>query len=88
MAELITTIRKDGGDMIFNDSFSIPKDKVTIIKREAGFCTCKFDQVYYSDQPGSSADGVDIFFAFVTQPAAVMDNDDLFEKLVNLKTPA
>ena len=84
---IITTIEKSGGDLVFNNIFSVPKLKITITKRVEGFCTCRFDQKYYSDVEKFHISGVSIYPANVTKPAGVIDNDTLFEKLVQLKTP-
>ena len=82
---IVTTIEKAGGDLVFNDTFSIPKDKVTIVKRDAGFCTCTFDQKYYSDTYDFHIETFQIFWENVTKPVGVSSNDELFIRLVNLK---
>lgn len=84
---IITTIEKSGGDLVFNDIFSVPKGKITITKRDEGFCTTRFDQKYYADDLGYHVDSLEIYPANVTKPAGVTDNTSLFEKLVQLKTP-
>lgn len=84
MSFVITTIEKKGNDLLFNNSFLVPRSKVTIAKRD-GFCTCIFDQIYYTDQAGSNSNHLEIFPADVTMPAGVSDNDDLFMKLSILK---
>ena len=82
---IITSIRRDGEDIVFNDSFSVPKDKITINKREEDFVTVHFDQQYYSDVSKRNQNFLDIHWQDVTDPANVDSNDELFEKLVNMK---
>lgn len=86
MAELIiTTIRRDGDDLVLNDIFSVPRGKVSIAKRDEGFCTLFFDQKYYSDVLKYHTGQLDVFWQNVTSPGGIGDNDELFEKLVQLK---
>lgn len=84
MGNTIHTIEKKGDDLLFNDVFSVPRGKISVVKRD-GFCSMVFDQVYFSDTHGSNKNFVDIFPGDVTKPAGIMDNDDLFAKLVMLK---
>ncbi len=84
MSFVITTVEKKGNDLLFNNRFLVPRSKVTIAKRD-GFCTCIFDQIFYTDEAGTTSHHLDIFPAHVTMPAGVSDNDDLFMKLAILK---
>lgn len=81
---VITTIEKKGDDIVFNDVCSVPKVKITWIKR-TNFCSAQFDQLFYAEQAGVQTDHFDIFPSDVTMPAAVTDNESLFTKLVMLK---
>ena len=44
---VITVIDERGRDLIINNTISVPKDKVTIIKH-GEFCELRFDKLYYS----------------------------------------
>ena len=84
---VITTVEKSGRDIVINDAYSIPKDKILISKRVEGLCTLAFDQKYYSEVYGFHVDQVEVFWQNVTKPSGVTDNETLFDKLVQLKTP-
>ena len=82
---IVTSIRRDGDDLVFNNQFSIPRDKISILKRDEDFITVTFDQQYYSDVSKRNQNFLDIHWQDVTDPANVDSNDELFEKLVNMK---
>lgn len=84
---IITTVEKSGGDLLINNVLSIPKDSIFITKRSEGFCTLTLPKKYYSDTEGFHIDSLEVHWQNVTKPTGVSDNDSLFTKLVQLKTP-
>lgn len=82
---IVLTVEKSGRDIVINDSISIPKDDLIIMKRD-GFCTITLPKAYYSETLKSLIDFIKIDPTIVQTPA-VTDNDDLFDKLQKLKNP-
>ena len=82
---VVTEIRRDGNDIIFNEDFSVPRNKITINKRTDDFITLHFDQQYYSDVSKRNQNFLDIYWRDITKPLGIDSNDELFQRLVKMK---
>ena len=80
---VITVIDEQGRDLIINNTISVPKDKVTIIKH-SDFCELRFDKLYYSAADKRLTDYLEVYWNTCTDPATT-SNDELFEELHKLK---
>jgi len=85
MPTLITSIEKEGRDLVINDAISIPKDSVIIAKRD-GFCTLTLPKRYYIKEVDALVGFLRVSFETCEKPQAD-DNDELFNKLTRLKKP-
>ncbi len=80
---IITKVDERGRDLIINDNFSIPKDKVTLIKHP-DFVEMRFEHRYYSASDGKLNDYIEVRHETCQDPNE-SNNDDLFEALYRLK---
>ena len=80
---VITVIDERGRDLIINNTISVPKDKVTIIKHN-DFCELRFDKHYYSQVDDKLLNFLEVYYQTCTDPATT-SNDELFQELHKLK---
>lgn len=80
---VITVIDERGRDLIINDSISVPKDDVVIIKHET-FCQLSFNKQYYSPEEDRLTDYLEVYWQTCTDPLTT-SNEELFAELHKLK---